>query len=58
MDARQQLHELVGRCARCRADYQCNVSLLAGDTLTDAQVVAVLSHLRNRHEGHGDDDVR
>lgn len=57
MDARTQLRELVDGCARCRHQFNDNVALIVdGDdaALNDAQVVAVLDHLRKQHEGHHD----
>lgn len=55
MDNRQLLELHVLDCTRCKALLYENVALLLADddgTLTDAQVVAVLDHLRKQHEGH------
>jgi len=55
MDARTQLGDLVNGCALCRHQFDDNVALIVdGDdaALNDAQVVAVLDHLRKQHEGH------
>lgn len=51
----QQLAQLLDDCALCRKTFVDNVALLVADddaALNDAQVAAVLGHLRKQHEGH------
>lgn len=55
MDNRQLLELHVLGCRDCKTLLYENVALLVADddgTLNDAQVVAVLDHLRKQHEGH------
>lgn len=57
MDNRQLLELHCLGCARCKREFDDNAALLVADdggTLTDAQVVAVLDHLRKQHEGHSE----
>lgn len=55
MENRQLLELHISDCSACKVLLYENVALLVAEdegTLTDAQVVAVLGHLRKQHEGH------
>jgi hypothetical protein len=58
VESRDELRRLLDSCGRCRHAFEENVAILVADdnaALTDAQVVAVLDHLREQHEGaHSD----
>jgi hypothetical protein len=54
MSEREELRRLIDACRVCRRTFDDNAAILVADdggVLTDAQVVAVLDHLREQHEG-------